>query len=135
MYVSSSCYCFQSVSAFAPIANPINCPWGQKAFSNYLGSNKSDWEVYILQFICQRTVEFLRTLKFNFYFLLLSGIWCNIFSWKKHEYFNNHLNWPGINIVLFIYNFFVSHLSFAFCKLNASLMVRPFLGCLVLGME
>lgn len=36
---------FQSVSAFAPITNPINCPWGQKAFSNYLGSTKADWEV------------------------------------------------------------------------------------------
>ncbi|KAH1262238.1 S-formylglutathione hydrolase [Glycine max] len=35
-----------SVSAFAPIANPINCPWGQKAFSNYLGDNKSEWEDY-----------------------------------------------------------------------------------------
>ena len=35
----------QSVSAFAPITNPINCPWGQKAFSNYLGENKADWEV------------------------------------------------------------------------------------------
>ncbi|XP_042514819.1 S-formylglutathione hydrolase [Macadamia integrifolia] len=37
---------YKSVSAFAPICNPINCPWGQKAFSNYLGSNKSDWEEY-----------------------------------------------------------------------------------------
>lgn len=36
---------FQSVSAFAPIANPINCPWGQKAFANYLGENKAAWEV------------------------------------------------------------------------------------------
>lgn len=36
---------FQSVSAFAPVANPTNCPWGQKAFTNYLGDNKSDWEV------------------------------------------------------------------------------------------
>lgn len=27
-----------SVSAFAPICNPTNCPWGQKAFKNYLGS-------------------------------------------------------------------------------------------------
>ena len=27
---------FRSCSAFAPIANPINCPWGQKAFSGYL---------------------------------------------------------------------------------------------------
>ncbi|PRQ44838.1 putative S-formylglutathione hydrolase [Rosa chinensis] len=37
---------YKSVSAFAPIVNPINCPWGQKAFSNYLGGNKSDWEEY-----------------------------------------------------------------------------------------
>ncbi|RHN79062.1 putative S-formylglutathione hydrolase [Medicago truncatula] len=35
-----------SVSAFAPVANPTNCPWGQKAFTNYLGGNKSDWEDY-----------------------------------------------------------------------------------------
>mgnify|MGYP001567740883 FL=1 len=28
---------FKSVSAFAPISNPVNCPWGQKAVSGYLG--------------------------------------------------------------------------------------------------
>lgn len=38
-------YILQSVSAFAPIANPINCPWGQKAFTNYLGNDKAAWEV------------------------------------------------------------------------------------------
>jgi S-formylglutathione hydrolase len=27
---------YRSASAFAPIANPINCPWGQKAFNGYL---------------------------------------------------------------------------------------------------
>ncbi|KAF9593870.1 hypothetical protein IFM89_025661 [Coptis chinensis] len=37
---------YKSVSAFAPISNPIKCPWGQKAFSNYLGGNESDWEAY-----------------------------------------------------------------------------------------
>ncbi|KAM1306649.1 hypothetical protein ACFX2H_009005 [Malus domestica] len=37
---------YKSVSAFAPIVNPANCPWGQKAFSNYLGGNKTDWEEY-----------------------------------------------------------------------------------------
>ncbi|WJX17567.1 S-formylglutathione hydrolase [Trifolium repens] len=37
---------YKSVSAFAPVANPTNCPWGQKAFTNYLGDNKSDWEDY-----------------------------------------------------------------------------------------
>ena len=34
---------FKSVSAFAPIANPINCPWGHKAFSGYLGDDKAEW--------------------------------------------------------------------------------------------
>ena len=34
---------FKSVSAFAPIANPINCPWGHKAFGGYLGDDKAKW--------------------------------------------------------------------------------------------
>lgn len=34
---------FKSVSAFAPIANPVNCPWGHKAFSGYLGEDKAEW--------------------------------------------------------------------------------------------
>jgi len=29
---------WESVSAFAPICNPTNCPWGEKAFTAYLGS-------------------------------------------------------------------------------------------------
>jgi S-formylglutathione hydrolase len=37
---------FRSVSAFAPICAPIRCPWGQKAFSNYLGENRQDWQKY-----------------------------------------------------------------------------------------
>lgn len=37
---------YQSVSAFAPIAAPMRCPWGQKAFSNYLGSDKESWRTY-----------------------------------------------------------------------------------------
>ncbi|EGE01770.1 S-formylglutathione hydrolase [Trichophyton equinum CBS 127.97] len=34
---------YKSVSAFAPIANPINCPWGQKAFEGYFGNDKDKW--------------------------------------------------------------------------------------------
>jgi S-formylglutathione hydrolase len=34
---------FKSVSAFAPIAAPSQCPWGQKAFSGYLGKDESTW--------------------------------------------------------------------------------------------
>ncbi len=37
---------YQSVSAFAPIAAPMQCAWGQKAFSNYLGDNSEDWRRY-----------------------------------------------------------------------------------------
>jgi S-formylglutathione hydrolase len=32
-----------SVSAFSPISNPSVVPWGQKAFTNYLGADKADW--------------------------------------------------------------------------------------------
>jgi len=37
---------FRSVSAFAPIAAPMQCPWGQKAFSGYLGEDKALWREY-----------------------------------------------------------------------------------------
>lgn len=35
---------YLSVSAFAPITNPVNCPWGHKAFSNYLGADREQWK-------------------------------------------------------------------------------------------
>ncbi|KAK2073886.1 hypothetical protein P8C59_008130 [Phyllachora maydis] len=35
---------YASVSAFAPIANPTQCPWGQKAFSGYLGDDREEWK-------------------------------------------------------------------------------------------
>ncbi|MCF7202686.1 S-formylglutathione hydrolase [Pseudomonas oligotrophica] len=34
---------YRSLSAFAPIANPMACPWGEKAFSRYLGEDRSRW--------------------------------------------------------------------------------------------
>lgn len=37
---------FRSVSAFAPISSPSSCPWGQKALSGYLGSDKKYWRGY-----------------------------------------------------------------------------------------
>ena len=37
---------FLSVSAFAPIANPINCEWGKGCFSAYLGNDSAAWEAY-----------------------------------------------------------------------------------------
>ena len=35
---------FKSVSAFAPICAPSQCPWGEKAFSNYLGADQAEWK-------------------------------------------------------------------------------------------
>ena len=37
---------YASISAFAPICNPMVCPWGQKAFGNYLGADESLWRDY-----------------------------------------------------------------------------------------
>jgi S-formylglutathione hydrolase len=37
---------FKAVSAFAPIASPMSCPWGEKALSNYIGSDRAAWRDY-----------------------------------------------------------------------------------------
>ncbi|WP_426370579.1 S-formylglutathione hydrolase [Pseudocolwellia sp. HL-MZ7] len=37
---------YSSVSAFSPIVNPIDCPWGQKALTAYLGENVETWREY-----------------------------------------------------------------------------------------
>ena len=37
---------FKSLSAFAPIAHPVDCPWGQKAFTGYFGTNRQAWAAH-----------------------------------------------------------------------------------------
>ncbi|MBK6740247.1 MAG: S-formylglutathione hydrolase [Haliea sp.] len=37
---------FRSVSAFAPICSPLQCPWGEKALGNYLGTDRQVWRDY-----------------------------------------------------------------------------------------
>ncbi|KTD24547.1 S-formylglutathione hydrolase [Legionella maceachernii] len=37
---------YRSLSAFAPICAPMQCPWGQKAFKGYLGEDKELWKNY-----------------------------------------------------------------------------------------
>lgn len=37
---------YRSVSAFAPILQPIDVPWGHKAFAAYLGDDRSTWAAY-----------------------------------------------------------------------------------------
>src|SRR5690606_24064419 len=42
---------FKSVSAFSPICAPMKCPWGQKAFKNYLGEDKTEWQQYDSEYL------------------------------------------------------------------------------------
>ena len=37
---------YTSISAFSPITNPTQCPWGEKAFSAYLGDAREQWKQY-----------------------------------------------------------------------------------------
>ncbi len=37
---------YRSLSAFAPITHPVACPWGQKAFAGYLGSDRELWDLH-----------------------------------------------------------------------------------------
>ncbi len=37
---------YRSVSAFSPICSPLNCPWGEKALSNYIGEDRATWGQY-----------------------------------------------------------------------------------------
>jgi S-formylglutathione hydrolase len=37
---------FRSVSAFAPIVSPTRCPWGEKAFTAYLGEDRAAWDAH-----------------------------------------------------------------------------------------
>ncbi len=37
---------YKSVSAFAPICAPMQCPWGEKALGNYLGPDRDQWRNY-----------------------------------------------------------------------------------------
>jgi S-formylglutathione hydrolase len=37
---------FKTNSAFAPLVSPMNCPWGEKALSNYLGDDQENWRQY-----------------------------------------------------------------------------------------
>ena len=48
---------FRSVSAFAPICAPTQCPWGEKAFSNYLGTDRDVWLQYDANHLIQQADE------------------------------------------------------------------------------
>lgn len=37
---------YMSVSAFAPISSPLECPWGEKALTGYIGADRAAWRAY-----------------------------------------------------------------------------------------
>ncbi len=37
---------YRAISAFSPITNPMQCPWGEKALMAYLGANRESWRAY-----------------------------------------------------------------------------------------
>jgi len=53
---------YVSVSAFSPISNPVNCPWGQKALGNYLGDDRQSWAEYDASELMKTSVSHLPAL-------------------------------------------------------------------------
>lgn len=48
---------YQSVSAFSPISNPVNCPWGKKAFTAYLGARVAAWADYDASMLMRQATQ------------------------------------------------------------------------------
>ncbi len=50
---------YSSMSAFSPICNPINAPWGKKAFTAYLGKDKANWLNHDASELMRRAKQFI----------------------------------------------------------------------------
>lgn len=50
---------YSSMSAFSPISNPMNCPWGQKAFTAYLGKDKASWHKHDASELMRQATQFI----------------------------------------------------------------------------
>jgi S-formylglutathione hydrolase len=48
---------YRSVSAFSPISNPMKCPWGEKAFTRYLGTDQSEWREWDASVLIEKATE------------------------------------------------------------------------------
>lgn len=48
---------YRSVSAFSPIAHPMECPWGEKAFTRYLGADRSKWREWDASVLIETATE------------------------------------------------------------------------------
>ncbi len=58
---------YKSVSAFSPIVAPTQVPWGQKAFTNYLGNNQEEWKKY-------DSVELIKSTNSKLHLLIDQGL-------------------------------------------------------------
>ena len=47
------------MSAFSPICNPINAPWGKKAFTTYLGKDKATWVNHDASELMRQATQFV----------------------------------------------------------------------------
>jgi S-formylglutathione hydrolase len=70
---------YMSVSAFAPICAPMQCPWGMKAFSNYLGENQSSWTQY-------DATELVKTHQISTEILIDQGLGDNFLQEQLHPH-------------------------------------------------
>ncbi len=50
---------YRSVSAFAPLCAPLQCPWGEKAFSGYLGNDRTAWQAYDASCLVARSQQIM----------------------------------------------------------------------------
>ncbi|KAF5574662.1 s-formylglutathione hydrolase [Fusarium pseudocircinatum] len=64
---------YKSVSAWAPISNPSQCPWGDKAFKGYLGEDKEEWKKH-------DATELIKSWKGNFPALIDVGTGDNFYK-------------------------------------------------------
>lgn len=67
---------YKSVSAFAPITNPSNCPWGEKGFTGYLGEDKEEWKKH-------DATELIKSFKGEIHALIDQGTGDNFYKQKQ----------------------------------------------------
>lgn len=110
---------YTSISAFSPIVNPIDCPWGQKAFNAYLGENEAEWELYDACCLLQQQGQFMQLP-----ILIDQGLDDDFYQSQKltrpFEHVAKQMNYPAIvnyhpgydHSYFFIASFIESHLRF-----------------------
>ena len=114
---------FSSVSAFSPICNPIDCPWGKKAFAQYLGNDQSLWQAYDASILMAITNEKIPVLidqgsADNFLIEQLKPEVLLAVAKKKHYPLTFNLREGYDHSYYFIASFIDSHLRFHAKYLN-----------------